>query len=98
MTSLAVIGWFISCFLVLVGGFVWVLCGLFRPFNYAEINGMKQGGRFEDEPEYMRQFRVTRAEFDLESNLRHSRYAAISTVAGITGIMILVGNAMFSWF
>ena len=59
----------------LVSGVVVFFCYAFRPLHHAEIEGMKREGRFEGEPEYMQQFRVTRAEFDLEANQRHTRWA-----------------------
>ena len=95
MLSLVAVGWLMSILLVFVGGFTWVLCYLFRPLNYAEIEGMKRGGRFDGEHEYMQEFRITRAEFDLEDNLRYSRYAVISVVVGIIGILILGCKILF---
>ena len=68
---------------VLCGSLGYVLCRLMRPLHHAEIEGMKQGGLFEGEPEYMRQFRVTRAEFDLEDNVRHARYAIVAFLVGV---------------
>jgi len=78
--------WIVGGIFVLCGGIGYVVCHLCRPLIHAEIAGMKQGGLFEGEPEYMGQFRVTRAQFDLEDNMRHTRYVIF---AFLVGVMIL---------
>lgn len=83
-------GWIIGILLILIG-LAW-LCGLFmfRPLHKAEIEMMKQDGKFEDEPDYMQNFRVMRSEFDLEANTGYIAYATLSLSLGITIIILLI--------
>ena len=90
MVTLITIGLIVCMLLVIVGGIGFGVCWRSQALHDAEIEGMKQGGRFKGEPAYMQQFRITRAEFDLESNLRCTRYAYIAFWVGIVGILLLM--------
>ena len=72
--------------LTAVGGVGGILCRAFRDLHHAEIKGMQENGLLEDEPQYMKSFRVGRAEYDLENNLRLTRYANIAFWVGIAGM------------
>jgi hypothetical protein len=78
---------------VCVGGFALFFLHAARPLNYAEIRDMKQAGKFEDEPDYMQDFRVTRAAFDLEWHQRWTRYIWFVFLTGFC----LVGVALVLW-
>ena len=86
MPTEIIIGLVVSTVLAAVGGVGGILCRAFRDLDHAEIKGMQENGLFEDEPEYMRIFRVTRAQYDLEGNLRLTRYADVVFWIGIAGM------------
>lgn len=69
--------------LVLASGIALFFLYVSRPLHDAEIEGMRREGRFDGEPEYMQQFRITRAEFDLESNQRWTRRMWTLLIIGI---------------
>ena len=81
-----IIGWIVGTTLVLVGAVWFFLNTMMRGLNEAEVELMKQDGRFEGEPEYMKKFRVARSEWDLATNRRNRERAIEMFIAG--GLMI----------
>ena len=80
-------GLIVAVLLILIGGGWLALCLLFRPLHEAEVVLMKRGGKFEGEEDYMKDFRVGRAEWELDDNARHTRHA--SSLLGI-GLLLVV--------
>ena len=89
MPTEIIIGLVVSAVLTGVGGVCGTLCRASRNLHHAEIKGMQENGLLEGEPQYMKSFRVGRAEYDLENNLLLTRYANIAFWVGIAGMAIM---------
>lgn len=84
---LTIIGWVIGAILTLIGG-IWLICNLMmHGLVKTEVELMKRETKIEGEPDYMKDFRVFRSEWDLEINERN-KYKAISIL--VIGILILI--------
>lgn len=80
-------GVIVGAILIFIGG-VWVFLNHEnRGLLESETKLMKQDGKFPDEPDYMKNFRVNRSEGELETN-RVNKYWAIAVL--ITGIAIII--------
>lgn len=54
-----------------------VFSNTFSDLAKIEVELMKKDGKFEGEPDYMKDFRVARSEYDLEYHSKHIRYSKI---------------------
>ena len=95
MGTVIAISWIMSALLAVVGAIVCVLCRMFKSLHHAEVEAMKQSGRWEGEEEYMQIFRVARAERELADNVRYARYASIGFWISATGTAALIFLSRF---
>ena len=65
------------------------------PLIRKEIESMRKHGKFEDDPEYMRTYRVADSEGALITNMRNIKLCKIAIIIGSVIIVILVIKAIF---
>ncbi len=88
---ITILAWIVGVLLTVVGGVWWFCNALMRPLNEAEVRMMQENGKLsEDEPEFMKDFRVARSEGDLMDNLRARPKAIGIFVAGVVIIVALI--------
>lgn len=80
---LALICFVFGVSITVIGTCWWAILYFFIPITKAEVNMMKEGGKFEGEEDYMQTYRVARSEFDLESELHQRTYARLTVLMGI---------------
>ncbi len=90
---MTILGW-IAGFLLILIGLGWFLYLYlqygFNRLSRAEAELMRRDGLFPGEPEYMRDFRVARAEWDIVDVGKHIKVAVAFIAIGATIILYLV--------
>ncbi len=86
-------GWVVGILLIFVG-LIWFICAIFHcglnRLCKAEAEMMRKDGLWEGEPEYMRDFRVSRAEWDIIDVGKHVKFAAALITIGTAIILYLI--------
>lgn len=85
---MVIFGWIIGILLILIGLGCAKINLSYREITQAEVNMMKEDGKFEGEPYWMKDFRVSRSEGDLQDNIRHGNFCRIPIFIGIIIIFI----------
>ena len=94
MPTLSLVVLILGVLLIVVSGVLLFFLYASRFLHDAEIEGMKRNGKFEGEPDFMRDFRVARAEFDLEANQQWTRRLWLTLPVGFC----LVSLSFVLWF
>lgn len=92
-----ILGWILGILLVVVGLIGSFFNRQFNPLHKAEVELMKRDGKFEEEPDYMQNFRVSRAEGELMDNERRFIIYRRLLFVGVTIILVLLGYHLWGW-